>query len=214
MNKPDTSMHDQVAELLPWLINGSLSDAERQQIHDHARNCLACRRDIEELELLQRSVGAAADAPMPPAADMRRLNQRIDDYEARRQRIPEMVRSLVGFLPRPMTAVVALQTVVIVALGAMLLNTADEPVMYTTLTDEQVLPAGDYLRIVVSADLSASAFSALLKEHGLAVAEGPSERGVATLAFPESLSPGARKQIHDDVLDDPAVRFAQAVTVN
>ena len=214
MNKPDASIHEQVAELLPWLVNGSLSDDERQQIHDHARNCVACRRDIEELELLQRSVGSAADAPALPAADMRRLNQRIDEYEARRRRVPAILQSLGRLLPRPMTAVVALQALVIVGLGALLLNRADDPVVYETLTNEQVLPAGDYLRISVSAEMSAAALSNLLQEHGLTVVYGPTERGVATLAFPQLLPANARQRIRDEVLEDADVRFAQAVTIN
>lgn len=36
------------SEVLPWLVNGSLADAERRAVEVHLRECESCRRELEE----------------------------------------------------------------------------------------------------------------------------------------------------------------------
>ena len=39
--------HERAFELLPWLVNGSLSGHERDEVEQHTRVCLLCRRELE-----------------------------------------------------------------------------------------------------------------------------------------------------------------------
>jgi len=54
----DTFMsgHQQLAVLLPWYVNRSLSDAERRQVERHVKDCVLCRREINRLQNLAKLV--------------------------------------------------------------------------------------------------------------------------------------------------------------
>ena len=43
-------------ELLPWLANGTLAGAERQEVEAHVATCERCRRELVWLEALRNSV--------------------------------------------------------------------------------------------------------------------------------------------------------------
>ncbi len=50
------SAHSEADALLPWYVNGSLSEHERRAIDRHVRGCGRCRREIETLRQLQDAV--------------------------------------------------------------------------------------------------------------------------------------------------------------
>ena len=214
MNTVDEMKHDAAAELLPWLANDSLPDDEKGRVLAHALSCVVCRKDLAELEALRDTVTAGAiDADTPPV-DMRRINQRIDAYMEKRRRIPRALETLGAFLSSPWKAAAVLQAAVILVLFAVLLGQQSEPPQYTTLTDEAPLPPGDYLRIVVSTEPGAGDFAALLERHGLALVEGPSPRGVATVAFPQDVSREQRQTVVRTLSEHPMLRFVQPLTVD
>lgn len=54
------------ATLLPWYLNGTLWEAERQRVAQHLTECQTCRSELEELTQLRRQVKEAyADLPGP-----------------------------------------------------------------------------------------------------------------------------------------------------
>jgi predicted anti-sigma-YlaC factor YlaD len=57
-----------VQEIMPWVVNGSADDAQRQLVDDHIAECEACRRELVRTSALMRRVGYLA-AAMPPADD-------------------------------------------------------------------------------------------------------------------------------------------------
>lgn len=42
---------DDVTERLPWLLNGTLGDEEREAVREHLRQCASCRRALEDTRL-------------------------------------------------------------------------------------------------------------------------------------------------------------------
>lgn len=48
--------HDQLQLLLPWFVNGSLSEAESSMISAHISDCLSCRRELRQLDQLQNAI--------------------------------------------------------------------------------------------------------------------------------------------------------------
>jgi Putative zinc-finger len=67
---------DHPGELLPWYVNGTLAGEERRRVEAHLASCLACRREVAELEGLRRDVkAAAAQAPPGPEGLARLLRQ-------------------------------------------------------------------------------------------------------------------------------------------
>ena len=214
MNTADLMKHDAAAELLPWLANDSLPDDEKGRVLAHANSCVMCRRELAELEALRDTVTAEAiDADAPPV-DMRRINRRIDAYMEKRRRVPRAFDTLGAFFSSPWKAAAALQAVVILVLVAGLLAPDNEPPLYTTLTTETPLPPGHYLRLVVSTEQGAGDLAALLERHQLTLVEGPSPRGVTTVALPATASREQQQAVVQTLSQDPMLRFVQPMTVD
>lgn len=57
MNDPSTHPQD----LLPWYVNGSLSDVERRQVETHLQQCADCRAEVGFLQSLGKVVREDTD---------------------------------------------------------------------------------------------------------------------------------------------------------
>ena len=44
--------HIDVIEMLPWFANGSLEEHERQRVQQVIDTCVACKNELEQLQLL------------------------------------------------------------------------------------------------------------------------------------------------------------------
>lgn len=214
MNTGEEMTHDAAAELLPWLANDSLPDEEKSRVRAHAQSCVVCRKDLAELESLRDAVTAGAAEPVPPPVDMRRINRRIDAYMAKRRRIPQALETVGTFLSSPWKAAAALQAGVIVVLLVVLLGQGSDRPQYTTLTDDTTLPPGNYLRLVVSTPPGAGDLAALLDRFNLTLVDGPSPRGVATVAFPQSADRVQQHEIMRTLSEHPMLRYVQPLTVD
>ncbi|HEX5786721.1 MAG TPA: zf-HC2 domain-containing protein [Woeseiaceae bacterium] len=200
--------HDQASELLPWLANGTLEAGERDAVRAHARNCVHCRRELDDLQALAAAI-APADAELLPVPDMRRINARIDAGLERERRGPALLAGMKWFAGSPWRLAFAVQTVVVIALAAVLLRPPAPEARYTTLSNPPSLPAGDYLRVVFDPGLEPAVLEALLGTHGLAIAAGPSERGVYTLSFARDAVAARREDVLAQLAADERVLFVQ-----
>jgi anti-sigma factor RsiW len=52
----DDPEHGEANELLPWLVNGTLSGLERTRVERHVAECVACSQEVDSLRLLQAVV--------------------------------------------------------------------------------------------------------------------------------------------------------------
>jgi anti-sigma factor RsiW len=70
--------HEEISSLIPWYVNGTIGDLDRQRLDQHLPACAACRDDV----LLERRVHAsmARDTPVEymPAASLKRLQATLD----------------------------------------------------------------------------------------------------------------------------------------
>ena len=180
----------------------------------HAQSCVVCRKDLEALEALRDTVTAGAAEADPPPVDMRRINRRIDAYMEKRRRIPRAFETLGVFLSSPWTAAAALQAVVILVLFVVLLGRESDGPQYTTLMDETPLPPGHYLRLVVSTEPGAGDLAELLDRFDLTIVDGPSPRGVATVAFPREASREQQQAAVRALSEHPMLRYVQPLTVD
>lgn len=205
--------HEQAAELLPWLVNGSLEADQREDVLAHAMGCVICRRDMDELERFSHSVAMAVEAMPIPAPDMRNINTRIDGLIDRQNSRWRWVSRLRDVVFSPWRLAFAVQTVLIIVLAAALFSQGSEAPEFTTLTQPPALADGHYLRVVFSPDLEASKFAGLLEKRQLTVADGPSESGVYTLAMLRTLTDDERFRLLEGLRSDPNVLFAQPVII-
>ena len=203
--------HEQAMEMLPWLINNSLSNDERAAVLDHAQSCVACRREMKSLEDLRDSIESSSIAISIPTPDMRNINARIDQLINRRNWGRQALSRLGEFLTSPWRAVYVAQSVLLVALAAALLWPATPDDEYTMLTQTPNLADGHYVRVVFSPDLAQSNLNELLDDLELRIIAGPSRRGVYTLAAENSIAVEDRDTALQNLLKNRNVLFAQPV---
>ena len=211
MNARESVSHEQAIELLPWLVNNSLDEREKEAVLEHAQACVICRRELTNLQQLQNSISDTSSTSPLPEPDLRNINARIDALIDRQNWGRELWSRLREALDSSWRIAFAAQTVALIALAAVLFWPEPRSEEYTTLTQVQNLPDGQYLRVVFSPDLQQSQLTNLLDKHKLTIVGGPSIRGVYTLGVTNTSA-------YDDILlsglqDDPDVLFAQPVII-
>ncbi len=211
MTARNAVLHEQAMELLPWLVNDSLSSDERVAVLDHAKCCVVCRREMQQLENLRDSIKCLSNRVAIPAPDMRNINARIDSLIDRQNLGRRTLSWISEFFPSPWRAVYAAQTVLLVVLGAALLWPDTRNAEFTTLTQSQELAAGHYVRVVFSPELTAADLQTLLDDLELTIVNGPTDRGVYTLATEDSMAVEQRDVALTKLSKNPGVIFAQPV---
>ena len=212
MNAPDMLPHEKAAELLPWLVNDSLDEVEKVAVLEHAHACVICRRELVDLEQLRDSISHTSAALPTPAPDMRNINARIDGLINRRSWGRNFLSRIRDTRPRFWRIAFAAQSILMIVLVGLLLWPEPEYPEFTTLTQQNDLPDGLYVRLVFSPELAQSDLSTLLEEFALEVIEGPSTRGVYTLGMAESSSVEDRDKLVMSLQADSRVLFAQPVS--
>jgi len=209
VNAHDAVTHEQAAELLHWLVNDSLEAEQKESILEHARACVICRREMDELEKLRDSI---AHASMPvPAPDMRNINARIDASIDRQNRGRRLIEHALEAFGSPWRIAFVAQSVLLIILAGVLLWPAADDTEFTTLTDSNGLPAGHYVRVVFSPEIQTSEISSFLERFELEVVSGPSRRGVYTLGLDNKMTLQNRDSLVLFLQDDNRVLFAQPV---
>src|SRR5690606_17722417 len=118
----DPLNHTGTWELLPWLVNGSIRDADRQRVEEHLRTCADCR---DEHAFQQRLHAGMQDEPCDDRTARRALDRllaRIDEETDAPPRTLAPARRG-GWLQRILIAALVLQTGAVAAV-AMLWFTA------------------------------------------------------------------------------------------
>ncbi len=203
--------HEIAVELLPWLVNNSLVEDEREAVLEHARACVICRRELGALEQVRDSISQTSGALPIPAPDMRNINTRIDAWINRQSWVRNLWLRIGDSIEGSWRIAIAAQSILILVLASVLLWPVSENQEFTTLTQPDNLPDGRYVRLVFNPELAESEFSNLLDTFQLRLVEGPSARGVYTLGLVESLSVEDRENLMVSLQQDPRVIFAQPV---
>jgi anti-sigma factor RsiW len=204
--------HDEAFELLPWFVNGTLSEAERTGVDRHIRACLPCRVALQEQSQLQTLLREQPTVRLSADQGFERLIEGIDAASRRRTVRPRrrgaaLAALWAGFGRHAVTATVLVGGL---ALASWLVTIAyDRPQegAFGTLTTE----AADAARIdIVFADgVTEPELRALIRDLGGAITSGPTDRGRYTISLG---SADASEREIDEVLrrlrEDERVRFA------
>lgn len=184
------SPHRATEALLPWLLNGTLSQAERAEVDAHLQACPQCR---EELARQRELMAAYRASPLPEAqldgeAALARLRTRLRADAARPTLPQRLVARGRALAARWWPATVALQMGVILALGASLwmqLNASpqgDAAALYRGLGAAEQRATGDALVIFDPRAGEAELRGALLRA-GARVVDGPTATGAYIVRF-------------------------------
>jgi hypothetical protein len=207
----DDPEHREGAELLPWLINGTLEGLERERVERHVGQCVACRRELEAARALQAAV--ASDERDPAVAhSLARLRVRLEEEESGRGARwfgRMLARTWREARPAARSAL-AVQLALILALGSALtiVSVAEHPAptLYHTLGDAPpAASARSAIAVVFRGERSEHEIRRLLLRLEARVTDGPSAAGVYRVEVPDSHQQAALALLRAD----PAVVFAE-----
>jgi hypothetical protein len=200
VTEPSSLSHSRAVELLPWLVNGTLSGDEREAVEQHARTCIACRRELKEQQRLHTAVRARRTVDVSAEAGFDRLNAELDS--GARTGPP---RWGVRYATAARFAAAAAAGMAVLAI-LLWLTPLPEPggndysTLATPLAEDATL-----LDIVFAGDTTAAEMQELLDEIGGKIVAGPSELGRYSVRV-------AGEQPNGELLAalavDPRVRFA------
>lgn len=215
---PGTSKdHHEISELLPWYLNGTIGEPERQRVGAHLRSCAVCRDELSHERRIHEGMAADTGVEYMPTASLKRLQARLDGAAlepatgaaANEPAVPRPLRGRSMRWRRWAAASVAAAGLVI---G---LITADRyvefraralPAPYYTVTNSEARSPDEVIRAVFSPTITLVELQAILDEAQLRIVSGPTEAGVYSLAA------NSRRPVSSSLellRRHPAVRFAE-----
>jgi anti-sigma factor RsiW len=210
MNQSDESFsrHRHAWELIPWVVNGRASAAEKRTVDEHLADCADCREELALQSRLYTAMRSGPDAaPADPQPALQRLWQRIDAATPVPQR-----RTTSLPLARGLLAAVLIEAVGIAALSAVLWSheaaRAQAPLYQTLSAPAEGAPRAS-IRAVLAPTLSLGEFEALLARTHLQIVGGPGDGGVYSLA--PRAGAGTQADAVAQLRSHPGVRFAEPV---
>jgi anti-sigma factor RsiW len=185
--------HEEAFGLLPWYLNGTITEAERQKVDEHLHVCAACRDQLALERNIYRAMSAESSLEFIPAS-FSRLQARLDALSQDTPAAPEPP------LPQPATIRIsprrampwprlAAASIAILGLGSLTLVSADRwvrihalPSEYRTVTTAAPRAPDEVIRAVFSPAITLVELQAILDEAQLRIVSGPTEAGVYSLA--------------------------------
>jgi len=198
--------HEDMWELIPWLVNGRLSGDAAAPLSAHLEQCAECAREYADQQRIYSAMQADDAIAFASEASFQKLVTRLDAA-------PEAARTSPSL--RSLAAACVLAALGLAAWGTWTVQraptSANAP--YRTLTSPARVGGADaQLRVVFAADLTLSELARLLHSIDANIIAGPTEAGVYTLGFGPSLDTPAQVARRLALLRaNDNVRFAEPV---
>lgn len=206
------AIHEKAWELIPWFVNGRLSNEDAMLVEAHLASCARCRDECAVQAQIHDAIRDKDSIAFASDASYRKLSDRID---ASRERRAVAGRPLVKWL----VAAVVVESVGLVAWGAWSWHSAAQrdasAARYVTLSKAAggtaSTASSDWVRVVFAADATLEDVQSLLLSVDARLVDGPTENGVYTIAFGDA--PLADTERVNALRASPLVRFAEPVFV-
>jgi hypothetical protein len=148
--------HAELSALIPWYLNATLGDEDRQRLDAHLQTCEVCRDDL----ILERRVYAGVNSETAieymPAASLQRLRARLDGVQ-------------------PAVSLLA-------ADRWMQYRAQQSAPNYYTVTSASPHTRDEAIRAVFAPTITLVDLQSILDESQLRIVSGPTEAGVYSLA--------------------------------
>lgn len=202
--------HDEVQELVPWYVNGTLSDAEHARVERHVHECLTCYAVLQQERRMRALIRSRSTARLSAEQGFDRLMARIEREAPRpARRVPRRrARRLARYGALAAAAgIVALAAAALVRLGTVPMP-GTAPAGYETLTGAPER-GGATLDIIFAQTLSEPEMRAVLREIDATIVAGPTDIGRYTVRL-DAPEPTADElsAILERLRRDDRVRFA------
>jgi hypothetical protein len=185
--------HQTISEMIPWFVNGTLGELERQRVDAHLRTCAVCRDDLLQEQHVYQAMAGAKSVEYMPAASLKRLRAKLDGVRetaapgelAAARAVPERPTGRWKPWERRIAASVAGAAVV---LSLLTMNqwarfrAHEFSPDYHTVTTSQTRAPDESIRAVFSPSITLVELQAILDEAQLRIVAGPTEAGVYALA--------------------------------
>lgn len=177
-----TSGHRQTWDMIPWLVNGSISALDRAQAEAHLAVCVDCRDELAFQSRLHAGLALGGGPPVPSCdAGLAKLMARIDGDEAQSGAgSGPPAQTPPKWLFRSLAAAVVLQAIGILALLRPWQDAAYPA--YRTLSATGATPADAIVRFVPSPELPLAQLQHLLETHGLRIVDANESATIFALA--------------------------------
>lgn len=184
----ESPAHREIDALLPWYVNGTLTDDEHRRVEAHLSECVRCQRERDWLYELRSAVAEpAASVEGCADASLARLRERLDAGIGRR-----LLRSLrdvrEGWRRSPAWTrwALAAQLALCVGLaGALVLPRA--PAAYHTLGSGSTAQSAEARLVVMfEPSMAETRLRALVQGNGARIVDGPTATGAYVLAVPRT----------------------------
>ena len=200
--------HKHAWDLIPWYVNGTVSDSKRDGLVFHLEQCSQCRDEVETQRALMQGMKTAPAGGKHAA----RLAAETDAAHRCRSRAAAPGRSRAPARTlRWLTAAVVLQALMLGVLATLLLRSprGEVPALYQTVSSPAPAADAASVRAVFSPDMTLGELQALLERAHLRIVNGPSPDGVYTLAT-SSVGDDPRQALLT-LRAHPAARFAEPI---
>ncbi len=165
-------------EAMPWVLQESASQEQRDWLMDHLAQCDSCRAEFAQQSRLRLAMSLPSDVAIDANVGLKRLLGRLDRPEVE---VAPARRRSGGWLTRALVAAVLIQAVGVSVLGAKLWS-AGEHSPYRTLSQAAAPTAPGAISVVPDASMKLAEWDALLRTLRLQVVSGPNEVGAYTVA--------------------------------
>lgn len=196
--------HERAFDLLPWLVNGTLAGGERQAVEEHARTCIACRREWKHQQQLHAAVRARRTTDVSVESGLELLDRELD--AAGRTESRPWRNRYSGAARFAVAAAAGIAVLAVLLWFTPLPQIADRT--YLTLTTPAPSDAA-LLDIVFAADTTAAEMQALLDHIGGEIVAGPSGLGRYSVRVRDDATDESRlADLLGMLATDSRVRFA------
>jgi hypothetical protein len=214
----DERIHREIAALMPWFVNGSIEEHDRQRVEEHILLCGACRDELGRERRVYQGMRAEPAVEYMPAASLKRLQARLDGVTAGTCVDAPAADRAAGSARRPsmpwqhvMAASVAVMAVAVSWLAAdrwMQSHGSVSAPNYRTVTSSPAYLPNEVIRAVFSPAITLVEMQAVLDEAGLRIISGPTKAGVYALAANSRRPVSASLAV---LRGHASVRFAESV---
>ena len=207
----NSAEHHEVSALLPWYVNETLGEIDRQRVDAHLGMCTPCREDLAAQRRICEAIDAQPAIDYMPVASLKRLQARLDALGESDPTIAPVKEQPTQRLPWRgwMAASVAALAVAVALLAANRFGQTDARLMqpnYRTVTNSSPRPQSEVIRAVFAPSITLVELQSILDEAQLRIVSGPTEAGVYSLASNSTLTVRASLAL---LRQHSTVRFAE-----
>ena len=176
--------HQQVQQLLPWFVSGTLEAAEHRLVEEHLAACTECATDLAHE---RKFADAYVSLDAPANGGWAALKERAVAAQAMRRRSPW--RRLTS-RPARFAAIAASQLLLVAAsvTAYRLVSNPEQPVYHVLGAESAMLPPGGNVVVIFRPDVTEQAMRTTLLAAQARIVNGPTKASGYVLA----VAPGER----------------------